>query len=105
VKCDCEHEASGIICGHRPGACDQPATRKVHLFGLAMNCCDHCFEMQHAPIPLEEKLEFDWYLPVDLPVLAIDGPRPFVQGVDWGKEPARVRAVREAAEARRHGGD
>lgn len=65
MKCDCEHEASGIICGHRPGACTNPPTRKVSLFGLTMNCCEHCFEMQHAPIPLEEKLEFDWYIPVD----------------------------------------
>jgi hypothetical protein len=65
VQCDCEHEASGIICGHRPGACTGKPTRKVRLFGLGMNVCDHCFEMQHASIPLDEKLDFDWYIPVD----------------------------------------
>jgi hypothetical protein len=30
-----------------------------------MNICDLCFEMPHASIPVEEKLDFDWHIPVD----------------------------------------
>jgi hypothetical protein len=65
IQCDCEHESSGIICGHRPGSCKGKPTRKVSLHGLRMNICDHCFEMLYVPIPLEEKLDFDWYIPID----------------------------------------
>ncbi len=65
MQCDCEHETSGIVCGHRPGACRNPVIGKVRLHGLGMSVCAHCFEMQHASIPLTERLDFDWYIPVD----------------------------------------
>lgn len=65
MQCDCEHESSGIICGHRPGACRNTPTRKVSLHGLRMNICDHCFEMHFAELPVAEKLAFDWYIPID----------------------------------------
>jgi hypothetical protein len=65
MKCDCEHEASGIVCGHKPGGCSNAAFGKVRLFGLGMNVCEHCFLMQFAPMPIDEKLKFDWFIPVD----------------------------------------